>query len=204
MRYALDHKAQTHQRIVKEASARFRRDGIGATGLQPLMKALGLTHGGFYAHFKSKDDLVEQALRQAVDEVKAITREVFDNRNDQESLTYFIELYLSTKHKEEADTGCPLPSMCSELGQRNKPSPMTDEIVFHLLTLFENSLPGDDANTKSMLILSSLVGGLMLSRSTHDRQLSERILKTTREVLQREVHEGQPEKNINMELLTLQ
>lgn len=48
MRYSQDHKAQTHQRIIKEASARFRRDGIGATGLQPLMKALGLTHGGFY------------------------------------------------------------------------------------------------------------------------------------------------------------
>ena len=53
MRYSQDHKAQTHQRIIKEASVSFRRDGIGATGLQPLMKALGLTHGGFYAHFKS-------------------------------------------------------------------------------------------------------------------------------------------------------
>ncbi len=53
MRYSADHKAQTHQRIIKEASVRFRRDGIGATGLQPLMKALNLTHGGFYSHFKS-------------------------------------------------------------------------------------------------------------------------------------------------------
>ena len=55
MRYSQHHKAQTHQRIIEEASTRFRRDGIGATGLQPLMKALGLTHGGFYAHFASKD-----------------------------------------------------------------------------------------------------------------------------------------------------
>jgi AcrR family transcriptional regulator len=54
MRYSLNHKAQTHQRIIKEASVRFRRDGISATGLQPLMKALGLTHDGFYSHFKSK------------------------------------------------------------------------------------------------------------------------------------------------------
>ncbi|WP_339560297.1 TetR/AcrR family transcriptional regulator [Pseudomonas sp. EA_65y_Pfl1_P113] len=53
MRYSSDHKAQPHQRIIKEASVRFRRDGIGATGLQPLIKALNLTHGGFYAHFKS-------------------------------------------------------------------------------------------------------------------------------------------------------
>ena len=62
MRYSQDHKAHTHQRIIEEASIRFRRDGIGATGLQPLMKALGLTHGGFYAHFSSKDELVEKAL----------------------------------------------------------------------------------------------------------------------------------------------
>ncbi len=91
MRYALDHKAQTHQRIVKEASMRFRRDGIGATGLQPLMKALGLTHGGFYAHFKSKDDLVEQALSHALDNVKGITSDVFAR---QDSLSEFIDLYL--------------------------------------------------------------------------------------------------------------
>lgn len=64
MRYSADHKAQTHQRIIKEASVRFRRDGIGATGLQPLMKALNLTHGGFYAHFKSKDELVEKPCRR--------------------------------------------------------------------------------------------------------------------------------------------
>ena len=64
MRYSQDHKAQTHQRIIiKEASVRFRRDGIGATGLQPLMKALNLTHGGFYSHFRPKDELVEKPCR---------------------------------------------------------------------------------------------------------------------------------------------
>ena len=81
MRYSEDHKAQTHQRIVKEASERFRRDGIGATGLQPLMKALGLTHGGFYAHFKSKDDLVEQSLRKAADDVTDLCNDLFAEEN---------------------------------------------------------------------------------------------------------------------------
>lgn len=65
MRYPEDHKQKTRRRIVEEAARLFRQDGVGATGLQPLMKALGLTHGGFYAHFKSKDDLVETALRHA-------------------------------------------------------------------------------------------------------------------------------------------
>jgi AcrR family transcriptional regulator len=77
MRYSQDHKAQTHQRIIKEASARFRKDGIGATGLQPLMKALGLTHGGFYSHFKSKDELVEKALQEASAQVDGLCAEIF-------------------------------------------------------------------------------------------------------------------------------
>ena len=72
MRYSQDHKAQTHKRIIKEASVRFRRDGIGATGLQPLMKALGLTHGGFYSHLTSSDELVDKALQDAGDVVDVI------------------------------------------------------------------------------------------------------------------------------------
>src|ERR1700759_1750075 len=81
MRYSQNHKAQTHQRIIKEASARFRKDGIGATGLQPLMKALGLTHGGFYSHFKSKDELVEKALQEAGDQVDGLCAEIFAQEN---------------------------------------------------------------------------------------------------------------------------
>ncbi|CAM3197142.1 TetR family transcriptional regulator [Pseudomonas floridensis] len=188
MRYALDRKAQTHQRIVKEASVRFRRDGIGATGLQPLMKSLGLTHGGFYAHFKSKDDLVDQALRHAVDESKAITREMFTG---QDSLNEFIDLYLSPAHRDEPGTGCPLPNMCAELGQLNRPSPITDEMIVHLLETFDNALQIENPEPKSMLVLSSLVGAMMLSRSAHDKQLSEHILKVTREHVK--LHISKPE-----------
>ena len=84
MRYSEDHKAKTHQRIVDEAALRFRRDGVLATGLQPLMKALGLTHGGFYAHFKSKDDLVEQALQQSADQLYEGLKELQQEVNEVE------------------------------------------------------------------------------------------------------------------------
>ncbi len=146
MRYALDHKAQTHQRIVKEASMRFRRDGIGATGLQPLMKALGLTHGGFYAHFKSKDDLVEQALSHALDNVKGITSDVFAR---QDSLSEFIDLYLSIASRDAEDGGCPLPTMCLELGQRDQPSMTTDKIILHLLEQFDKPLAENGLESKA-------------------------------------------------------
>ena len=68
MRYSSNHKAETRRRIIGEASRRFRKDGIEGTGLVPLMKALGLTHGGFYAHFESKDALVQASLEAAAEQ----------------------------------------------------------------------------------------------------------------------------------------
>ena len=126
MRYSPDRKAQTHQRIIKEASARFRRDGIGATGLQPLMKALGLTHGGFYSHFKSKDELVEKALQAAGEQVDVICAELFAQDRPLEA---FIDTYLSEWHQTSPDEGCPLPTMSSELGLRGQQSPTTDVVL---------------------------------------------------------------------------
>ncbi|HEX8592562.1 MAG TPA: TetR/AcrR family transcriptional regulator [Pseudomonas sp.] len=183
MRYAQDHKAQTHQRILHEASARFRRDGIGATGLQPLMKALGLTHGGFYAHFKSKDDLVEKALRCAVDEADERTDPVFAQ---EDPLAHYIDLYLSQMHRDNPDKGCPLPTMSSELGQRGQPSPITDKLIHSRLNALRSALPdGPDAEAQSMAMLSTLVGALVISRSVQDPELSDRILAAARESLKK-------------------
>lgn len=184
MRYSQDHKAQTYQRIVKEASARFRRDGIGATGLQPLMKALGLTHGGFYAHFKSKDELVETALRAAAEESAARATETFTKPDP---LASFIDMYLSKTHRETPEVGCPLPTMSAELGQRREPSAVTDEGVQSHLDRLANALGGADADEKSVMMLSSMVGALLLSRSVQDPQLSDRILETVRETLKRDI-----------------
>lgn len=187
MRYAQDHKAQTHQRILTEAAARFRRDGIGATGLQPLMKALGLTHGGFYAHFKSKDDLVEKALRCAVDESRERTTPVFAEENPLEK---YIDFYLSEGHRSNPDKGCPLPTMSAELGQRGQPSPITDELILARLASLKNTLSGPDAEAQSIMMMSTMVGALMLSRSVQDPELSDRILATARECLKKTPNEA--------------
>ncbi|TDV45720.1 TetR family transcriptional regulator [Pseudomonas graminis] len=181
MRYAEDHKAQTHQRILQEAAARFRRDGIGATGLQPLMKALGLTHGGFYAHFKSKDDLVEKSLRCAVDQMLASVAEKLAEDNSTQA---FIDLYLSTAHRDLPEKGCPLPTMASELGQRGQQSEITDELINRMLATLEAGMPADgQSSDKSVMLMSGLVGAMVLARSAKDPALAERILETTRDQL---------------------
>ncbi|HEY0289062.1 MAG TPA: TetR/AcrR family transcriptional regulator [Pseudomonas sp.] len=186
MRYAEDHKAQTHQRILHEAAARFRKDGIGATGLQPLMKALGLTHGGFYAHFKSKDDLVEKALRCAVDQMEESNKQALAQDNSAEA---FIDLYLSTAHRDSPDKGCPLPTMAAELGQRGQPSEITDELIQRMLATLESRLPGTDNSDQSLMLMSTLVGALVLSRSARDPALANRILDTTRKQLKKHISE---------------
>lgn len=180
MRYSQDHKAQTHQRIIKEASVRFRRDGIGATGLQPLMKALNLTHGGFYAHFKSKDELVEKALQAAAAELDAHCEMLFSQERPLEA---FIDSYLSEWHHTSPDQGCPLPTMSSELGQRGQQSPTTDTVLDARLKQIETALASPSADEQSLVIMSTLVGALVLARSVDNPELATRILDVVRESL---------------------
>ncbi|WP_347901340.1 TetR/AcrR family transcriptional regulator [Pseudomonas purpurea] len=180
MRYSQDHKAQTHQRIIKEASARFRRDGIGATGLQPLMKALGLTHGGFYSHFSSKDELVEKALQAASDELDEHCAMLFAQEKPLEA---FIDSYLSEWHQTSPHQGCPLPTMSSELGLRGQPSPTTDIVLNSRLEQVQEALGGERADDESIVIMSTLVGALLLSRSVENTELAQRILDVARDYL---------------------
>ncbi|MGC5701151.1 TetR/AcrR family transcriptional regulator [Pseudomonas sp. NFXW11] len=183
MRYSPDHKAQTHQRIIKEASKRFRRDGIGTTGLQPLMKALGLTHGGFYSHFASKDELVEEALRAAAQDLDAHCAMLFAQ---EQPLRAFIDSYLSEWHQSSPHQGCPLPTMSSELGQRGQPSPTSDTVLNARLEQVAATLEGEDKVQRSLMIMSTLVGALMLSRSVEDPELAARILEIVREGLKQQ------------------
>ncbi|WP_285420639.1 TetR/AcrR family transcriptional regulator [Pseudomonas sp. efr-133-TYG-5] len=182
MRYSQDHKAQTHQRIIKEASERFRKDGIGATGLQPLMKALGLTHGGFYSHFKSKDELVEKALQAAGEQVDGLCTEIFAQEKPLEA---FVDTYLSEWHQASPHEGCPLPTLSAELGLRGQPSPTSDAVLNARLAQIAGTLEGENSAERSIVIMSTLVGALLLSRSVADRELAQRILDVTRDHVKR-------------------
>ncbi|PIB49727.1 TetR/AcrR family transcriptional regulator [Pseudomonas sp. 2822-17] len=180
MRYSQDHKAQTHQRIIKEASARFRRDGIDATGLQPLMKALNLTHGGFYAHFRSKKELVEKALQAAAADLDAHCDMLFSQERPMDA---FIDSYLSEWHLTSPDQGCPLPTMSSELGLRGQPSATTDHVLDARLKQIETALGAGRCDAESLMMMSTLVGALVLARSVEDPQLARRIMEVVRENL---------------------
>ena len=191
MRYSQDHKAQTHQRIIKEASVRFRRDGIGATGLQPLMKALNLTHGGFYAHFASKDELVEKALQAAAAELDAHCEMLFSQERPLEA---FIDSYLSEWHHTSPGEGCPLPTMSSELGLRGQQSATTDAVLGARLKQIEAALADGRGDTQGLLMMSTLVGALVLARSVENPALAARIMDVVRDSLKAQICEPEDEK----------
>lgn len=186
MRYSQDHKAQTHQRIIKEASVRFRRDGIGATGLQPLMKTLNLTHGGFYAHFTSKDELVEKALQAAAAELDAHCEMLFSQERPLEA---FIDSYLSEWHLTSPDQGCPLPTMSSELGLRGQHSATTDTVLAARVEQIETALDSGQGDAQGLVMMSTLVGALVLARSVTDPALALRIMDVVRERLKTQIPE---------------
>ena len=186
MRYSQDHKAQTHQRIIKEASVRFRRDGIGATGLQPLMKTLNLTHGGFYAHFTSKDELVEKALQAAAAELDAHCEMLFSQERPLEA---FIDSYLSEWHLTSPDQGCPLPTMSSELGLRGQHSATTDTVLAARVEQIETALDSGQGDAQGLVMMSTLVGALVLARSVTDPALALRIMDVVRESLKTQIPE---------------
>jgi AcrR family transcriptional regulator len=125
MRYPAEHKEETRERIVEAASRRFRRGGSGV-GIAELMKALKLTHGGFYRHFKSKDDLFGEALKKAFEESTSRMRRAIESASPGRELRAVIETYLSEEHCADAAHGCPMAALAPELGRQPRAVRMRD------------------------------------------------------------------------------
>src|ERR1700758_3448027 len=115
MRKSREEAAETRKRIVRAAAGRFREQGIVATGLNDLMKAAGLTHGGFYKHFESKDQLAAEACADAVEASIAGMR-----MEAQPTINAAVAAYLSTRHRDDPASGCPLAAVGSELPRTDK------------------------------------------------------------------------------------
>jgi len=172
MRYTSNHKAETRRRIIGEAARRFRKDGIEGTGLVPLMKALGLTHGGFYAHFPSKDALVEASLVASGEQVF----ERWPDPQDAAELRAFLASYLAPAHRDDPGAGCPLSSLAAELGLRGTPSHTSDELVARMTTRLQPCAVAARPEDNGIVALAAMVGALTLARAVSNPDSSRRIL----------------------------
>ena len=178
MRYTEQHKEETRERILDEAARRLRRDGICSTTLAPLMQSVGLTHGAFYAHFPTKQALVEAALGTAVEQ----TLERWPQPDDTAQLRAFIDDYLSPQHRDDPGLGCPLPSLAAELGLRGTPSASTDLLVARLARRLD-ACALEAGPQHGLVALATLVGAVTLARGVMDPPTSERILAAVRAAL---------------------
>lgn len=171
MRYTEHHKEETRERILDEAAQRLRKDGIAGTGLAPLMQAVGLTHGAFYAHFPTKHALVEAALDTAVEQ----TLERWPQPAGPDQLRAFVDGYLSPQHRDDPGHGCPLTSLAAELGLRGTPSATTDVLVARFARRLD-ACKLEAGQQHGLVALAALVGAVTLARAVMDPPTSNRIL----------------------------
>ena len=180
MRKSKQEAAETRQRIVKAAAAEFRQNGIGGTGLSDLMAAAGLTHGGFYRHFDSKDQIVTEACASAAESAIAT---FFSNKSPQSGLKGLVAKYLSEAHRDDPADGCPLAALGSEIARCDeKTRAAATEAFLRLVDIiagqFGKTRP-DVAKRRALVAASTMIGALMMSRIVTNSGLSAAILQQT-------------------------
>jgi TetR/AcrR family transcriptional repressor of nem operon len=185
MRYAPDQKAETRTRLVREAAARMRALGPDGIGVADLMRGIGLTHGGFYAHFRSKDDLIAQAVGQMFTESRARFDRVPEQREGADRLALFVTRYLSGEHRDRPDRGCPLTSITADITRQGEDARAAfDAGVAALTGRIDAMLPQSDPALAASLI-NEMAGAVALSRAVSDRAASDQILAATRDAIRR-------------------
>lgn len=178
-RYDTTHKGQTRRRIIDRAGQRLKRDGIDGSGIAALMSDAGLTNGAFYAHFRSKDDLVASVVADQLGTQAATMKALPPGR---EALEQFIREYLSPDHRDHPASGCPSAALLDEVGRCDGQvrdsytqgvRAIIDAVAAHLS-------PDDPAAARSRAIglFTLLVGSLQLARAVTDPTLSADVLET--------------------------
>jgi len=168
-----------HQTVINTASELFRERGFDGIGLKDLMKGAGLTQGGFYKQFASKDDLIAQASARAMEKAGERWTAAVE-KTPEAPLEALIRFYLSPEHVDERAKGCPIVALGADAARHGPKVKAAFEkgITLHLRHLAEmTGAEGDMASDKAMSILSLMVGAMTLSRSLNDKALAHTLLE---------------------------
>jgi TetR/AcrR family transcriptional regulator, transcriptional repressor for nem operon len=172
MKVSQEQRAQNRSRILTEAGRLFREKGFDAVSVAEVMKAAGLTHGGFYGHFRSKDDLIAHAIGHAA-----------DNQNTSSDVHAWIDAYLSALHRDHPESGCPTAALAGLMRDQapEARAAMAQSLATQIGRLAD-AMPGSDPAVRRAAIgsFSAMVGALILARSVDDPALSDELLAETR------------------------
>ena len=184
MRYTREHKAQNHEKILSVAARSFRERGGDSSGIGTVMKKVGLKKGGFYRHFKSKDDLFVEAVARALEETGRGMVEVAQSAPEGQALRAIIERYLSVGHANSPGTGCVRAALGPELAR--KPVAVRRRIEALLEAYRERVspfIPGqtrEERLAKCRLLFPSMAGVLMMARVASTPERREQMLMEAR------------------------
>ncbi|WP_028799995.1 TetR/AcrR family transcriptional regulator [Streptomyces sp. 142MFCol3.1] len=180
-------KAATRARVLRLASRRIRAEGVSRPGVADLMNEAGLTHGGFYKHFDSRDDLVAQAAAVALTEGTA-KMERAARKNDQDARAGLIDAYLAKQHRDAPATGCALVSLGASAGRGDQhfKEAYEQQVGTYLDLIAGLDDDAEDARAEAMLTLSALVGAVLMSRAVADKAFSDELLETVAERLKQQ------------------
>ncbi len=187
MRYDTEHKQRTREKVLKAAAKAIRAQGPHRIGVAAVMGKAGLTHGGFYAHFDSKDALVAAAIGQMFAETRSTWERLTQAKRPAEALAAYIDFYLSTTHRDAVSAGCPIPILAPESRRLGRPARdqfaagvarLTERFRMQLETLGAAN-PQDEASS----MLAELVGALALARAEPDSERSDSILNASKQRL---------------------
>ncbi|MET0413074.1 MAG: TetR/AcrR family transcriptional regulator [Polyangiaceae bacterium] len=179
-------KERTHERIVRSAARALRRDGFAGLGVAEVMQDAGLTHGGFYAHFSSREALLAEALESAAAESAALFDDAASQGDKAEGLKLVLERYLSDEHAQAKETGCTLAALGSET-RRQSPElrAVATRRLQKSLAALEGLLPGSAAERRerAQAAMATLVGSLVLSRVVTDAELGKSLRRAAKRFL---------------------
>jgi TetR/AcrR family transcriptional regulator, transcriptional repressor for nem operon len=184
MRRSSEDKAASHERIVAVAAARILEAGTEQPGVAEIMRAAGLTHGGFYKHFGSRDELIVEAVEHAMTETESRVHELTAAAED--PLAAWADAYLSVEHRDDPATGCAVAALGTDIHRVGGPAREAYRAqVERYLAYLEQLLEGDDETTRrrATLTLSAMVGAMVMARALGPTPRSEEILRDLREAV---------------------
>jgi len=185
MRYSAEHKQETRERIVRTASRHFRRQGGKGVAIADLMSKLKLTHGGFYKHFNSKEQLLAEAVAKAFEETESRFAERISKATPGTELKTLIENYLSLEHCADAGEGCPMAALASEIGRLPRPvRAEIDRAIKRQVKRTAKFLPGatqKERERNCLALLSGLIGTVSVARALADPLARKAVLEASRD-----------------------
>jgi TetR/AcrR family transcriptional repressor of nem operon len=187
MRYRPEHKVEIHQKIVKDASRRMRTEGLTGASVSTVMRDTGLTHGSFYKHFESKDEMLMESLGAAFQEIADRLTQAAEHPQAGMAWKAVVKAYLSPEHCDHVECGCPLAALASELARADKAMKVE---IFETLTKYRNRMlpfmPGRrvaDRERAFFAIFSTMIGAIAIARILPGQAERECVLGNARDFL---------------------